>query len=82
MLELFGIAVVGFVAVLVVGVTLKLLGVVLSLALLPLKLLFAFGGVLIAGAAMILVLPVTLFAIVAALGGALFLGLGFLRAVF
>ncbi len=82
MFELFGVLIVGALVVFLIGVALKVTWFVASLILLPIKLLFALGGALLAGALVMLLLPATVLGILALIGGAAVLTLGALAAVF
>ncbi len=83
MLEIIGLALGVFLFIGVIGIALKLLGFIVSLILLPLKLVFSLAGGLILGAFILLFLPViTVFGVVALVGGLAFLALGLLGAIF
>lgn len=82
MFELFGVLIVGALIVFLIGVALKVTWFVASLLLLPIKLLFAVGGFLLAGALALLLLPATILGILALVGGAAIVTLGALAAVF
>jgi len=83
MLEIMALALGVFLVIGVIGITLKLLGFVVSLVLLPLKLVFSLAGALVVGAFILLFLPViTVFGAIALVGGLAFLALGLLGAIF
>jgi hypothetical protein len=82
MLELLGLAIGGFVVILVLGTAFKLLGLVAGLILLPIKLAFSIAGFLLTGALVLCALPFAVLGIVALLGGLAFLAIGILGAVF
>ena len=57
MLELLGLAIGGFVIIFVLGVVLKLFGLLAGLILLPLKIAFSLAGALLTGALVLCFLP-------------------------
>ena len=82
MFELIGFLFVGGLVLFLIGVAFKITWFVASLLLLPIKLLFAVGGFLLAGALCLFLLPATLIAIAALIGGVAILAMGALAAVF
>ncbi len=82
MLEFLGFIIVSALVLFLIGVALKVTWFVASLLLIPLKLIFALGGILLAGALCLFLLPATLIAVLALAGGLVVVAMGALASVF
>lgn len=82
MLELLGILICGALIIFLIGVALKITWFVATLLLFPLKLVIGIGAALLSGALLLFLLPFTILAILAVVGGIIFLSLGVLGAMF
>lgn len=82
MLELLGFLICGALVVFLIGVALKAAWFVTTLLLFPLKLIVGIGAALLSGAVLLFMLPFTILAILALIGGVLFVALGALGAIF